>query len=80
MSTKSPRVNTVLEQPLFQAVETLAKQDGVSLSQKVRDLVREALDLVGDQGLEAIVRRRRKAGRRQGWVSHAEVKKRLRAS
>ncbi len=78
MSTKSPRVNAVLEEPLFRAVETLAKQDGVSLSQKVRDLVREALELVEDEGLEAIVLRRR-SGRRQGWVSHAEVKKRLRA-
>ena len=80
MSTKSPRVNTVLEQPLFLAVETLAKQDGVSLSQKVRDLVREALDLVEDAGLETIVRKRRKAGRSPGWVTHAEVKKRLRVS
>ena len=53
---------------------------GVPLSQRVRDLVREALDHAEDGGLEAIVRKRRKAGRQRGWVSHAEVKKRLRVS
>ncbi len=79
MSTKNPRVNTVLEEPLFHAVETLAKREGVSLSQKVRDLVREAIELVEDEGLEAIVEGRRRAGRRDGWLSHAQVKRRLRA-
>ncbi len=76
MSAKNPRVNVVLEEPLFRAVETLSKRDGVSLSQKVRDLVREALELTEDAGLEAIVERRR-AAKGRGWVTRADVIRRL---
>jgi hypothetical protein len=54
----------------------LAKKDGVSLSQKARDLLLEALELVEDVGLEAIVERRRK--NRGGSVPLAEVKRRFR--
>ena len=75
MATRNPRINTVLEPPLFEAVETLAKRDRVSLSQKVRDLLREALELVEDEGLEAIAHSRRKGK----WISHAEVKRQLEA-
>lgn len=74
MSTKNPRVNAVFEELLFRRVEALAKREKVSLSQKVRDLVRDALDLVEDQGLEAIVEKRRRAGK-PGWVRHADVRK-----
>jgi hypothetical protein len=38
---KNPRVNVVLEKPLYAKVERLAKKDGVSLSLKVRDLVKK---------------------------------------
>lgn len=76
MSSKNPRVNAVFEEPLFHAVENLAKREGVSLSQKVRDLVREAIELNEDEGLEAIVEMRR-AARSRAWVSHAEVKRHL---
>ena len=48
MPTKNPRVNVVLEKPLYKAIARLAKQDGVSMSLKVRDLVREALELEED--------------------------------
>jgi hypothetical protein len=76
MSTKNPRVNAVFEEPLFRSVEALAKREKVSLSQKVRDLVRDALDLVEDEGLEAIVEKRRSAENRR-WVRHADVRKRF---
>ena len=75
MPTTNPRINTVLEPPLYKMVEFLAKQDGVSLSQKVRDLVKEALETIEDYGLEAIVAERmKKPGK---WISHEEVKRRL---
>lgn len=80
MATKNPRVNAVLEPPLYRTVEVLAKKDRVSLSQKVRDLVREALELVEDQGLESLVEARRRRATRGGWISHAEVKRRLKRS
>jgi hypothetical protein len=75
MPTTNPRVNAVLEPPLYEAVERLAKAEGISLSQKVRDLVREALELVEDEGWETIVaERKKKPGR---FISHHEVKRRL---
>lgn len=60
MPAANPRIFTVLEKPVFRAVEGLAKRDGVSLSQKARDLIVQALELSEDAGLEAIVAGRRK--------------------
>jgi hypothetical protein len=75
--TKNPRVNTVLEPPLFRAVERLAKSDRVSLSEKVRDLVREAVELVEDEGLEEVARKRRASAPKRRWLSGDEVRRRL---
>ncbi len=77
MPTRKPRVNTVLEPPLFRAVERLAKTDRVSLSEKVRDLVREAVELVEDEALESVARDRRRRAPRARLLSHAEVRRRL---
>ena len=43
MPTDKPRLNVVLEPPLYLKVKKLAKRDGVSLSLKARDLIRESL-------------------------------------
>ena len=43
MPTDKPRLNVVLEPPLYLKVKKLAKKDGVSLSLKARDLIRESL-------------------------------------
>ena len=48
MPTKHPRLNVVLEKPVLQSVKQLARRDGVSLSMKARDLIREALELHED--------------------------------
>jgi hypothetical protein len=76
MPTTLPRISTVVERPIYEAVAMLAKKDGVSLSQKARDLLLEALELIEDAGLEAIVERRRK--NRGESVPLAEVKRRFR--
>jgi predicted DNA-binding protein len=80
VAAKNPRVNAVLEPALYERVEILAKREGVSLSQKVRDLVRDALELLEDEGLESRVETRRRSAARSRWVSHREVKRRLRIS
>ena len=80
MAAKNPRVNAVLEPAVYERVETLAKREGVSLSQKVRDLVRDALELVEDEGLESRVETRRRTAAKSRWVSHLEVKRRLKIS
>lgn len=76
MPTTLPRISTVVERPIYEAVAMLAKKDGVSLSQKARDLLLEALELIEDTGLEAIVEQRRKNPGKS--VPLAEVKRRFR--
>ena len=76
MPSVHPRINTVLEPPVYKTVKRLAKQDGVSLSQKVRDLVREALELLEDAALEKIVNQRRKNPAPS--IPHPELKRRFR--
>ena len=48
MPTQNPRVNVSLERPLLRLLERLAKRDDVSVSMKVRDLIRDALELAED--------------------------------
>jgi len=75
MPSAHPRINTVLEPPVYKTVKRLAAQDGVSLSQKVRDLVCEALDLLEDAALEEVVNQRRKNP--GASIPHAKLKRRF---
>ena len=75
MPTPLPRISTVVERPIYEAVARLAKKDGVSLSQKARDLLLDALELIEDAGLEAIVERRRKSLGKS--IPLADVKRRF---
>ncbi len=76
MPTRLPRISTVVERPSCEAVAMLAKKDGVSLSQKARDLLLDALELIEDAGLEAIVEQRRKNLGKS--IPLAEAKRRFR--
>jgi hypothetical protein len=71
---QSQRILTTLEPPLFSRVAHMAARDGVSLSMKVRDLVREAVERDEDADLFALVEERRKKGGR--FHSQAEMRKR----
>jgi hypothetical protein len=73
MPTKNPRVNVVLEKPLYTNVERLAKRDGVSLSLKVRDLLREALEMEEDISLAKFAETREKSFSRKKSLKHEEV-------
>jgi hypothetical protein len=73
MPTKNPRINVVLERPLYNNVERLAKRDGVSLSLKVRDLVKEALEIEEDIGLSQLAEIREKTFSRKKSLKHDEV-------
>ncbi len=73
MPTKNPRVNVVLEKPLYRQIEHLAKRDGVSLSLKVRDLVKEALEIEEDIALSAFAESREKTLKRTAALKHTEV-------
>ncbi|OGP54290.1 MAG: hypothetical protein A2Y65_10955 [Deltaproteobacteria bacterium RBG_13_52_11] len=73
MPTKNPRINVVLEEPLYTAIKQLAKRDKVSLSLKVRDLVKEALEIEEDVALSAIAEERDKTLSNAAALKHDEV-------
>jgi hypothetical protein len=73
MPTTSPRVNVVLEKPLFLTLKKLAAKDGVSLSTKVRDLIREALEEYEDDLLVQFAADRAKTFRRSEALTHDQV-------
>ena len=73
MPTKNPRVNVVLEKPLYSRVEHLAKKDGISMSLKVRDLVREALEMEEDVALAVFAEERERTFKRATALKHNDV-------
>jgi len=73
MPAKNPRVNVVLEKPLYNSIEYLAERDGVSLSLKVRDLVKEALEIEEDITLSVFAEKREKTFRKTKALKHSEV-------
>lgn len=73
MPTSNPRVNVVLERPLYETLRRVAKRDGVSLSLKVRDLVREALEASEDVVLDELAHERERSFERAKALSHKEV-------
>ena len=73
MSTKNPRVNVVLEKPLYRNVERLAKRDGVSLSLKVRDLFKDALEAEEDRALADLAKDREQTLDRSKAMTHSQT-------
>ncbi|MEW5693759.1 MAG: toxin-antitoxin system, antitoxin component [Candidatus Hydrogenedentota bacterium] len=58
MNRQNPRINVVVERPLYKTIKILANRDNVSLSQKIRDLVLEALEYLEDASLTKIAENR----------------------
>ncbi|HAM36749.1 MAG TPA: antitoxin, RHH family protein [Elusimicrobia bacterium] len=73
MPSLNPRVNVVLEKPLFLTLKKLATKDGVSLSTKVRDLIREALEEYEEAFLVGVARERAKTFKRAQALTHKQV-------
>ena len=73
MAAKNPRINVVLEKPVFHAIEWLAEREGVSLSLKVRDLVKEALEIEEDIALSAFAEKRERTFKKAKALKHDEV-------
>lgn len=73
MPTKNPRVNVVLEKPLYESVRRLAEKEDVSLSLKIRDLVREALEAEEDAALAQFAEEREKSFKRSRALTHKQV-------
>lgn len=73
MPAKNPRLNVVFEKPLYKAIERLARRDGVSLSLKVRDLVKEALEIEEDIALTDLAETREKSFDAKKALKHDEI-------
>lgn len=73
MPAKNPRINVVLEKPLYKSVQRLAEREGVSLSLKVRDLIKEALELEEDIGLSIFAEKREMTFSKTKALKHDEV-------
>jgi hypothetical protein len=73
MPARNPRVNVVLEKPLYEAVDHLAKEEGVSLSTAVRDLVKEAIEIREDIDLGRFAEARENTLRRSRSITHKAI-------
>jgi predicted DNA-binding ribbon-helix-helix protein len=73
MPATNPRVNVVLEEPLYDSVRRLAKRDKVSLSLKVRDLVKDALEMEEDRGLTVLAEERERTYDASKALTHKQV-------
>jgi len=67
------RVNVVLEKPLYDSVRRLAEKENISLSLKIRDLVREALEAEEDAALAQFAEAREKSFKRSRALTHKQV-------
>lgn len=73
MPAKNPRINVVLEKPLYDSIEQLAERDRVSLSLKMRDLVKEALEIEEDIALSVFAEKRERTFNKAKGLKHNEV-------
>lgn len=73
MPVKNPRINVVLEKSLYHTIERLANRDGISLSLKVRDLVKKALEIDEDIALSAFAEKRERTLTKSKALKHHEV-------
>lgn len=73
MPTKNRRINMVLDDSLFQAIEELASRRGSSLSTVARDLVADALEMQEDLGWLQIAAEREASYESESADSHTDV-------
>ncbi len=73
MANKNPRINVVVEKPLYNTIKFLAKKDNVSLSTKMRDLVIEALEYLEDISLTRIADKREKSFNKKKALTSKEI-------
>ena len=73
MPARNPRINVVLEKPLYESIRRIAQKEGISISLKARDLLREALEIYEDRLLESITSEREKTFNRKDALTHDEI-------
>ena len=73
MPAQNPRINVVLNDVLYQDVQLLAEKDNVSLSAKVRDLIKEAMEIQEDTALSGFAEKREQSWNDSKALNHDDV-------
>jgi hypothetical protein len=73
MPAKNPRISVILDKPLFNQIVKIAKRDGVSLSLKARDLLKEALEIQEDIILAKLAEDREETFSHSDAIGHDEI-------
>jgi plasmid stability protein len=73
MPAENARVTVVLERPLYDALNWLARGEGASLSTKARDLLRNALETHEDRVLAEIAVERERTFDRSKTLTHNAI-------
>ena len=73
MPGKNWRVNVVLDKALYDSVRRLAAKEEISLSLKIRDFIKDALEAQEDIVLAEVAEEREKTFRRTRGLSDKQV-------
>jgi len=73
MPAKNPRINIVVERPLYGVLSALAENDGVSMSTLARDLIREAITMREDAALADFAEERMRTFSQTTALTHQET-------
>ncbi|CAN2041603.1 Toxin-antitoxin system, antitoxin component [Candidatus Magnetomoraceae bacterium gMMP-15] len=73
MPSTNPRINVQLDLMLYKNIRFLAKKDGVSLSAKVRELLKEASEIHEDIYLASFAEKREETWDESTSLNHEEV-------
>ena len=73
MPSKNPRINVVLDDNLYKNIQFLAETDGVSLSAKVKDLIKEALEVQEDLYLAVFAEEREETWDKSTTRNHDQI-------
>ena len=73
MPARNPRINVLLNEQVYLKVRFLAKKEGVSISNKASDLIKEALEIEEDLILADFANNREKSLDDAPTLSHDDV-------
>jgi len=73
MPAKNPRLNIVIEEPIYRVIHDLSETRGISMSTLTRDLIREALELREDAALASFAEERERSLKKSKMLSHKQV-------
>jgi hypothetical protein len=77
MPTSNPRINVVLDPKVYDELKSMAEADGVSLSLKARDLLKEAMEIHEDEYWAGVAEERLRSFDRKKALTPGRLKAKL---